>query len=114
HLHRLVLSSFSSSSGDRLSLHSFPTRRSSDLLTGGPYPVRNLVQNVNDLKAQIAANEMGISALREMIGQFGLDVVDAYMGHVQRSEEHTSELQSRENLVCRLLLEKKKVLSHAT
>src|SRR5690606_40246205 len=84
------------------------------VLTGGPYPVRNLVQNVNDLKAQIAANEMGISALREMIGQFGLDVVDAYMGHVQRSEEHTSELQSRENLVCRLLLEKKKVLSHAT
>src|SRR5690606_11427236 len=29
-------------------------------------------------------------------------------GHVARSEEHTSELQSRENLVCRLLLEKKK------
>src|SRR5690606_41371824 len=29
-----------------------------------------------------------------------------------RSEEHTSELQSRENLVCRLLLEKKKQLSH--
>src|SRR5690606_42124532 len=28
--------------------------------------------------------------------------------HVRRSEEHTSELQSRENLVCRLLLEKKK------
>src|SRR5690606_40115061 len=28
--------------------------------------------------------------------------------HVDRSEEHTSELQSRENLVCRLLLEKKK------
>src|SRR5690606_41984785 len=30
--------------------------------------------------------------------------------HVLRSEEHTSELQSRENLVCRLLLEKKKIL----
>src|SRR5690606_41671458 len=29
-------------------------------------------------------------------------------GHLIRSEEHTSELQSRENLVCRLLLEKKK------
>src|SRR5690606_42154283 len=28
--------------------------------------------------------------------------------HIERSEEHTSELQSRENLVCRLLLEKKK------
>src|SRR5690606_40644503 len=30
------------------------------------------------------------------------------LGHGVRSEEHTSELQSRENLVCRLLLEKKK------
>src|SRR5207302_4927087 len=30
------------------------------------------------------------------------------VGHERRSEEHTSELQSRENLVCRLLLEKKK------
>lgn len=54
-----------------------------ELLSGGPYPVRNVVQNVNDLKAQIAANEMGISALRNMIHQFGLDVVSAYMGHVQ-------------------------------
>src|SRR5947209_16829364 len=32
----------------------------------------------------------------------------------QRSEEHTSELQSRQYLVCRLLLEKKKKTSHAT
>jgi len=54
-----------------------------ELLIGGPYPVRNVVQNVNDLKAQIAANEMGISALRGMVDQFGLDVVSAYMGHVQ-------------------------------
>ncbi len=53
------------------------------VLTGGPYPVRNAVQNVNDLKAQIAANEMGISALLDMISQFGLEVVQAYMGHVQ-------------------------------
>ncbi len=53
------------------------------VLTGGQYLVRNVVQNVNDLKAQIAANEMGISALRGMIDQFGLDVVRAYMGHVQ-------------------------------
>src|SRR5690606_39654386 len=34
--------------------------------------------------------------------------VDVKRQHCQRSEEHTSELQSRENLVCRLLLEKKK------
>ena len=53
------------------------------MLTGARYPVRNVVQNVNDLKAQIAANEKGVSELRKMIASFGLDVVQAYMGHVQ-------------------------------
>src|SRR5215470_7359032 len=53
------------------------------LLKGAKYPVRNVVQNVNDLKAQIAANEKGVAELRRMVGQFGLDVVSAYMGHVQ-------------------------------
>jgi 5-oxoprolinase (ATP-hydrolysing) len=53
------------------------------LLTGARYPVRNLVQNVNDLKAQIAANEKGVAELRRMVDHFGLDVVRAYMGHVQ-------------------------------
>ena len=54
-----------------------------ELLTGAKYPVRNVVQNVNDLKAQIAASERGASELRRMIAQFGQDVVAAYMGHVQ-------------------------------
>src|SRR5436309_4001937 len=36
------------------------------------------------------------------------DKIDNRRGQRKRSEEHTSELQSRENLVCRLLLEKKK------
>ena len=53
------------------------------LLTGGRYPVRNLTQNVNDLKAQIAANEKGVAELNKMIGLFGDEVVEAYMGHVQ-------------------------------
>ncbi len=53
------------------------------LLTGGRYPVRNVVQNVNDLKAQIAANAKGVAELARMVGHFGLDVVRAYMGHVQ-------------------------------
>ncbi|MQT15126.1 hydantoinase B/oxoprolinase family protein [Segnochrobactrum spirostomi] len=53
------------------------------LLTGATYPVRNVVQNVNDLKAQVAANEKGVAELRKMIATFGLDVVRAYMGHVQ-------------------------------
>ena len=53
------------------------------LLTDHAYPARNPAQNIADLKAQIAANEKGVSELRRMVGQFGLDVVEAYMGHVQ-------------------------------
>ncbi len=53
------------------------------LLTGAKYPVRNVVQNVNDLKAQIAANERGVAELKKIVDQFGLPVVTAYMGHVQ-------------------------------
>ncbi|PZM09010.1 hydantoinase B/oxoprolinase family protein [Rhizobium tubonense] len=53
------------------------------LLTGALHPVRNLVQNVNDLKAQVAANEKGVAELTKMIALFGEEVVDAYMGHVQ-------------------------------
>lgn len=58
-----------------------------DLLTSGPYPVRNVGQNIADLKAQIAANEMGVRELRRMVEHFGLDVVTAYMRHVQDNAE---------------------------
>ena len=54
-----------------------------DLLTKGRYPVRNVVQNINDIKAQIAANAKGAAELAKMVGHFGVDVVQAYMGHVQ-------------------------------
>ena len=58
------------------------------LLLGAKYPARNPVQNVADLKAQIAANEKGVRELKKMIAQFGLDVVTAYMGHgFQRAEQ---------------------------
>ena len=53
------------------------------LLTGAKYPVRNVVQNVNDLKAQIAANAKGVAELTKMVAQYGIDAVLAYMGHVQ-------------------------------
>ena len=52
-------------------------------LEGAKYPARNPLQNVNDLKAQIAANEKGVRELQKMIADFGLPVVRAYMGHVQ-------------------------------
>ncbi|MFZ1883157.1 MAG: hydantoinase B/oxoprolinase family protein, partial [Rhodoplanes sp.] len=54
-----------------------------DLLTKAKYPARNPLQNVNDLKAQIAANEKGVLELRRMVEQFSLPVVQAYMKHVQ-------------------------------
>src|SRR5690606_41690073 len=90
--------------GDRRDLHSFPTRRSSDLrelgavvpraghrrvLAGGPRP-----------RARAAA-------LPRRPRWVGAGAALAVGGRFRRSEEHTSELQSRENLVCRLLLEKK-------
>ncbi|HKM87185.1 MAG TPA: hydantoinase B/oxoprolinase family protein [Xanthobacteraceae bacterium] len=53
------------------------------LLTGGSYPARNPLQNVNDLKAQIAANEKGVHELRKMVRHFTLPVARAYMRHVQ-------------------------------
>jgi 5-oxoprolinase (ATP-hydrolysing) len=53
------------------------------LLEAGPYPARNPLQNVNDLKAQIAANRKGAQELERMVGQFTLGTVEAYMGHVQ-------------------------------
>ncbi len=54
-----------------------------ELLAGAPYPARNPVQNVGDLKAQIAANEKGAAEVRRAVALFTLPVVQAYMGHVQ-------------------------------
>ncbi|HEV2000355.1 MAG TPA: hydantoinase B/oxoprolinase family protein, partial [Xanthobacteraceae bacterium] len=51
--------------------------------TGAKHPARNPLQNVNDLKAQIAANEKGVQELRKMVAQYTLPVVHAYMQHVQ-------------------------------
>ena len=59
------------------------------LLQSGEYPSRNPQQNMADLKAQIAANEKGVQELRKMVEHFGLDVVQAYMGHVQDNAEES-------------------------
>ncbi len=58
-----------------------------DLLRGAPYPSRNPAVNMADLHAQIAANEKGVAELGRMVGHFGLDVVQAYMRHVQDNAE---------------------------
>ena len=59
------------------------------LLQSGEYPSRNPQQNLADLKAQIAANEKGVQELRKMVEHFGLDMVQAYMRHVQDNAEES-------------------------
>ncbi|HER25718.1 MAG TPA: 5-oxoprolinase, partial [Rhodospirillales bacterium] len=60
-----------------------------ELLTGGPWPARNPGQNLADLRAQVAANEKGVYELKRMVDHFGLDMVQAYMGHVQDNAEES-------------------------
>src|SRR3546814_17728303 len=58
------------------------------MLADGAWPARNPDQNLADMRAQIAANEKGSRELLAMCDQFGLDVVNAYMRHVQ---DHSQE-----------------------
>src|SRR5690606_41746396 len=107
-----AFSSFFTRLRDHRHLLSFPTRRSSDLLD----PDQLLLEWCN-----AAVGEDSSPCLKEFYDLWNIfwtkDVVNsswwklegtAYLQFNNRSEEHTSELQSRENLVCRLLLEKKK------
>lgn len=57
------------------------------LLSGARYPARQPNKNIADLKAQVAANAKGEAELKKMVEHFGLDVVRAYMGHVQDNAE---------------------------
>ena len=59
------------------------------LLSSGQYPSRNPQQNMADLRAQLAANEKGVQELHKMVTEFGLDVVQAYMRHVQDNAEES-------------------------
>ena len=58
-----------------------------ELLSRAPYPCRNRAQNRADLAAQVAANNTGVRELHNMVQQFGLAVVQAYMQHVQANAE---------------------------
>jgi 5-oxoprolinase (ATP-hydrolysing) len=57
------------------------------LLSGGKYPARNVEQNLADLRAQVAACQKGAAELAAMVEHFGLQVVQAYMQHVQDNAE---------------------------
>jgi len=65
----------------------FLERALRQVLTGGQYPVRNVAQNLADLRAQVAACQKGIAELTAMTAHYGLDVVRAYMQHVQDNAE---------------------------
>ncbi|NMN96965.1 hydantoinase B/oxoprolinase family protein [Antrihabitans stalactiti] len=60
-----------------------------ELLTEARYPSRNPQTNIADLRAQIAANQKGVDEVGAMIDSFGLDVVHAYMKHVQDNAEES-------------------------
>src|SRR5690606_42057221 len=96
-----------------LALHSFPTRRSSDLEAApGRRRARALRGTVDDgAFPRLAPRRGGKAPLGErcLCPRRRCGLARGCGGaRARRSEEHTSELQSRENLVCRLLLEKKK------
>src|SRR5688572_32476905 len=95
--------------GDRRALPSFPTRRSSDLCEStqrmlGPRSV--LPTRVRALLPSIG-NAFLIGSIASTRGARA-----GWAAPASRSEEHTSELQSQSNLVCRLLLEKKKTYKY--
>lgn len=57
------------------------------LLSSGPHPARNIDQNLADLKAQVAANKTGITALEKLVEQYGLAMIRSYMSFVQDNAE---------------------------
>src|SRR5690606_41942506 len=101
---------FSSLYSPPRSLHSFPTRRSSDL----PFFPRSRQDRPARRRMRRKNRRSGCGGQRRGLCPHPFGIPPGYFdtkegrAHVARSEEHTSELQSRENLVCRLLLEKKK------
>lgn len=55
------------------------------LLQSGPYPSRSVNDNMADIRAQVAANQLGVRQLLELVERYSLPIVQAYMGHIQRA-----------------------------
>ncbi len=60
-----------------------------DILAGGKYPARNINMNIADFKAQLASCEKGSQELAKIVNHYGLEVVQAYMSHVQDNAEES-------------------------
>ena len=65
----------------------FQTEHISQCFQQASYPVRNLTQNLNDLHAQVAANQQGIQGLKQLCNQVGVKTVMAYMTHALNHAE---------------------------
>src|SRR5438094_10514499 len=95
--YQLYISVLLHSSAVHTYLHSFPTRRSSDLIGRRTH------------SQTVFAGQPGIGKFDDDATTGAFDpAIPPPLERVRRSEEHTSELQSPYDLVCRLLLEKKK------
>src|SRR5207253_8054742 len=99
--------------GDGVYLHSFPTRRSSDLRksTSMVAFIATICGSRETMRGSLVYSTgwnstPGLSATKSYNRCVPIALVVTIL--LRRSEEHTSELQSRGHLVCRLLLEKKK------
>src|SRR5690606_42085771 len=105
--------SLTASRGSR-ALCSFPTRRSSDLGQsvpgvpgGGAVSEEQIRQEIRLAELEMKQAQKQLETLRKRLDRLTVrSNLSGTVVQVNRSEEHTSELQSRENLVCRLLLEK--------
>ncbi|GMH55558.1 hypothetical protein TrRE_jg3563 [Triparma retinervis] len=65
----------------------FQEQAITEILNKPPYPTRNLRDNLSDLRAQVAANQMGIRLVNELITEYDLPTVQGYMGFIQRTAE---------------------------
>ncbi|KAK4776422.1 hypothetical protein SAY86_005110 [Trapa natans] len=82
----------------------------SDESAGDEIPgTRRIQDNLSDLHAQVAANQRGISLIKELIGQYGLATVQAYMKHVQSNAEQAVREMLRSVAASRVTPEKKLV-----
>src|SRR5690606_39978279 len=106
--------SYFRTSADPRERPSFPTRRSSDLVQRTTYEAKNIINRFYGRAPEYSyfmgcstGGREGMLAAQRLPLEFdGVVAGNPAFNLTRRSEEHTSELQSRENLVCRLLLEK--------
>ncbi len=70
---------------------SFREQELVELLSSGLFPARNILERISDLRAQCAANAKGIQALEHLVDEMSLDVVTAFMQHIQDNAAEAME-----------------------